>query len=687
MNMLFYPKLAWQNLKKNIKFYLPYILTVVLTSASFYIMLALNGNDSTPSMERYIYLSQYVAVGGFVIAIFSIIFLFYTNSFLMKRRNKEIALYNILGMGKRHISKVLAFETLYTAILGIGGGIVVGLIFQKLVTLLLFKMMHFELYYDFYIFWFGIALTAIVFGAILLLNLIANLFRIHLTNPIQLLRSGSVGEREPKTKWILTIIGIFTLGAGYYIAVTTENAVDALSLYFAAVFLVIIGTYCLFTSVSISVLKLLRKNKKFYYKTKNFIGISGMLYRMKRNAVGLANICVLSTMVLVMVSGTLSLFLGTEDALNTLYPNDISIVMRYEPNVDNTFDMGEIDQAVLSAVTEEGVEAENFTSQKSISVSFGKLSDSEFSADRSKFGEVTTSYVYFTVITAEQYAKMNNIDVPKLAEDEILVYSRDGKLGDTVTLDFKSDDNPNGEKKVFKIAEVLSENPLQDGEATISIIESYQIVVADDAVFNEIFTEQKNVYGENYSLAVYSTYFDVDATAEEEEELCAKLSDVLDSSSYNVYAEENNINFGYSIDRKSVNSENYYSLNGGFFFLGVFLGILFIMATVLIIYYKQISEGYEDRERYVIMQKVGMDKTEVKRSINSQVLVVFFAPLIVAAVHVAFNFKLVTLLLSLFGLMNTTITLACTVTTLVAFIAVYGIVYALTAKVYYKIVS
>lgn len=705
MNKLFYPKLAWQNLRNNAKFYFPYILTVVFSAASFYIMLSLNGNaDNLPERVRYAYLSEFVAIGIFVVALFSIIFLFYTNSFLMKKRNKEIALYNILGMGKRHIAKVLAFESLYTAVFGIGGGIVVGFVFQKLVAMLLYRLMRFDVYYDFYIFGFGIGVTAVIFGLILFVNLIFNLLRIHLAKPIELLHSGSAGEKEPKTKWFLTVIGIAALGAGYYIAVTTQNAIDALSLYFIAVFLVIIGTYCLFTSISIFVLKLLRKNKKLYYKTNNFISISGMLYRMKRNAVGLANICVLSTMVLVMVSGTLSLFLGTEDALNTLYPNDIEVIIRYEPSADNAFDTDELDRKVMSAVAEQGFEYENFISQKSLSASFGKVSDSEFTADRSKFGEVTTSYVFFTVITAEQYAKTNNVDIPNLAEDEILVYSRDGNLGDTVSLDFHTDNNPNGEKKVFKIAKVLSENPLNDGEAAISILESYQIVVADDAVFNELFTDQKNAYNDYSSAVIYSMYFDVDAPSEEEIDLCTKLSNVLDASSYTVYDEdsgsthtykdenisESDSNFGildYYVESKTEVSSEYYSLNGAFFFLGVFLGILFIMATVLIIYYKQISEGYEDRERYVIMQKVGMDKSDVKRSINSQILTVFFMPLIVAVIHIAFNFKLVTLLLSLFGLVNTALTFWCTACTVGAFIVVYGIVYMLTARAYYRIVS
>lgn len=678
MNKLFYPKLAWQNLRNNAKFYFPYILTVVFSAASFYIMLSLNGNsDNLPEMVRYAYLSEFVAIGIFVVALFSIIFLFYTNSFLMKKRNKEIALYNILGMGKRHIAKVLAFESLYTAVFGIGGGIIVGFVFQKLVAMLMYRIMNFDVYYEFYIFGFGVAVTAIVFGAILFVNLLFNLFRIHLAKPIELLHSGSAGEKEPKTKWILTVMGIAALGAGYYIAVTTQNAVDALALYFVAVFLVIIGTYCLFTSVSIFVLKLLRKNKKLYYKTNNFIGISGMLYRMKRNAVGLANICILSTMVLVMVSGTLSLFLGTEDALNRRYPTDAVVNVQFDPYSEIPFNEKIMEQSLINSMESRALTIDKMHSFESLSFSCGADGDT-YIMDRSK--EVS-GYVYFNIITAEEYTKLTGSKVTGLKDNQVMLFSNESYNSDKIQIDTKAKNNPQGKTFVFNVVRELDSFPYEDN--ALMGVGSYCLVVSDRDVMLSLYEEQQKAYGDNCSFMKWTSYIDVNNN---------RVSEIDDYTFdfEELLSEEFQKKCGYVsfwIDNKETASVDYYSLNGGFFFLGVFLGILFIMATVLIIYYKQISEGYEDRERYVIMQKVGMDKSDVKRSINSQILTVFFMPLIVAVIHIAFNFKLVTLLLSLFGLVNTALTFWCTACTVGAFIVVYGIVYMLTARAYYRIVS
>lgn len=677
MNKLFYPKLAWQNLRNNSKFYFPYILTVIFTAASFYIMLALNGNaDNLPERVRYTYLSEFVAIGIFIVGLFSIIFLFYTNSFLMKKRNKEIALYNILGMGKRHIAKVLAFESLYTAVFGIGGGIIVGFVFQKLVAMLLYKMMNFNVYYDFYIFGFGVAATAIVFGAILFINLLFNLFRIHLAKPIELLHSGAAGEKEPKTKWILTILGFAALGIGYYIAVTTQNAVDALTLYFVAVFLVIIGTYCLFTSISIFVLKLLRNNKRLYYKTKNFIGISGMLYRMKRNAVGLANICILSTMVLVMVSGTLSLFLGTEDALNSRYPTDYTVTVWFDPNESTDFNDTMVVQTLDKCINNSGFTADKMDSFRKLSFACGVDGDT-YIMDRSKS---VPKYEYFCIITADEYTKLTGNKVTGLKSNQVMLYSNTKNSTDTININTKSESNPDGKLFSFDVVRTLDSYPYEE---PTNIFDGRYMIVSDKNVMLSLYEEQQKAYSDSSSLMQWMCYIDITGNGEERLE----AADIQFDEIWDDDFARNNGYYSISISDKESNTAEFYSLNGGFFFLGVFFGILFIMATVLIIYYKQISEGYEDRERYIIMQKVGMDKTDVKRSINSQILTVFFMPLIVAAIHVTFNFKLVTLLLSLFGLMNTTITFWCTICTVGAFIAVYGVVYMLTAKAYYKIVS
>lgn len=679
MSSFMYPRLAWQNIKKNGKFYFPYILTIVGASAAFYILLAMNGAKDIPENIRYSYLANFIFFGTIVIGIFSVIFLFYTNSFLMKRRNKELGMYNILGMDKRHIGKVLVFESIYTALIGIGGGIIIGIVFQKLVTLLLYKLMKFDVPFGFYIFYEGIGITFIFFTVILTVALLFNLRRIHVQNPIELLCGGQVGEREPKTKWIIAILGVICLGGGYYLAVSTSNAMDALAMYFVAVILVIIGTYCLFTAVSIVILKVLRKNKKFYYKTTNFIGISGMIYRMKRNAVGLANICILSTMVLVMVSGTLALYLGTEDSINFRYPGDINIETRYRKE-ENLLNVEQLQSRITSGIEKQGYKMTKVNTLNSLSFTVGDTNNG-FITDRNKFSNMGSRMLVF--ITASEYGRLLDIDTPKLEDDEILLYSQGRPAKGDISIDFSNADNPEGKVRTFKVKEELDSFPAVSDYAAFLLDISY-CVVADESVMFNLLNEQTQAYGDYASPMIWETHIDLDGTTEEKI-ACADF--ISNPENINVDGGAVGSWEWYSVESKDSNSIDFYSLNGGFFFLGIFLGLLFIMATVLIIYYKQISEGYEDRERFQIMQKVGLDKKDIKRSINSQVLIVFFMPLIVASFHIVFNFRLMKMLLTLFGLTNTTLTFYCTIGTVLAFMAAYSIVYMLTAKVYYKIVS
>lgn len=498
-------------------------------------------------------------------------------------------------------------------------------------------------------------------------------------NPIELLRGGQVGEREPKTKWIIAILGVICLGGGYYLAVSTSNAMDALAMYFVAVILVIIGTYCLFTAVSIVILKVLRKNKKFYYKTTNFIGISGMIYRMKRNAVGLANICILSTMVLFMVSGTLALYLGTEDSINFRYPGDINIETRYRKE-ENLLNVEQLQSRITSGIEKQGYKMTKVNTLNSLSFIVGDTNNG-FITDRNKFSNMGSRMLVF--ITASEYGRLLDIDPPKLEDDEILLYSQGRPAKGDISIDFSNADNPEGKVRTFKVKEELDSFPAVSDYAAFLLDISY-CVVADASVMFNLSNEQTQAYGDYASPMIWEAHIDLDGTTEEKI-ACADF--ISNPENINVDGGAVGSWEWYSVESKDSNSIDFYSLNGGFFFLGIFLGLLFIMATVLIIYYKQISEGYEDRERFQIMQKVGLDKKDIKRSINSQVLIVFFMPLIVASVHIVFNFRLMKMLLTLFGLTNTTLTFYCTIGTVLAFMAAYSIVYMLTAKVYYKIVS
>ncbi|KAF5053068.1 ABC transporter permease protein YxdM [anaerobic digester metagenome] len=661
----FYPRMALVNLARNGQFYIPYLLTVMGTAAAYYITLALAATPDLPQTSRYSYLTMFMSIGTFVIAVFAVIFLTYTNSFLMKRRKRELGLYNVLGMGKRHIAIVLGFETLYTAFAGIIGGAALGMLLQKLAMLLLCRMMRMDIVYGFYVSGSAIAGTAILFGVILLFNLLLNLHRIHVQNPMELLRESSAGEREPKTRWPLAVIGVAALGAGYAIAVTTRSAMMALGMYFIAVLLVIIGTYCLFTSVSIAVLKALRANKKFYYQTDHFIGVSGMLYRMKRNAVGLANICILSTMVLVMVSGTLSLYLGSEAALDEQFAGNLRAEVRYDPAEETPFDSAALSAIVSKQLEQQGVSAAPVAAYRYLSFN---VNEEQGALEVKKYLSGSSSMV--CAMTPSDYAAITGAETPSLADGQMLLFT-DG-AGQRRNLTFRFAEATD---VTLTAAEPDSRYPAPRMFQP-SAVDVFYLVVSN-GTFQELYVGQQTALGEaGGELMQWNGFWNVDESAVQPDE----LEQTLDFTGTGSWAR-------LDLDTRSSFAQEYYSLNGGFFFLGVFLGAIFLMAAVLIIYYKQISEGYEDRERYLVMQKVGMEPRTVRRSVNTQLLVVFFAPLAVAAIHVAFDFSLMTRLLTLFSLHNGTLTLLCTAGTLAVFGVIYALVYRVTARAYYKLVK
>ena len=687
-NSSLYPKLAVQSIRNNRRFYLPYILALVGDVAAIYIMSALcrdpGVKDMTPGRPNgYMYVSIFMNIGQVIAYAFSAVFVLYINGFLMKQRKKELGLYNILGMGKQHIAVVLVIETLIIALTGIGGGIVTGLILHKLVSLILHQMLGMPVPFGFYISWDGMAWTAVLFLLLLAVTLLVNLNKVRVSKPIELLHGGNVGEREPKTKWFITLLGIVSLGAGYYIAVTTRTGMDAIVTYFLAVGLVILGTYCLFTAVSIFVLKALRKNKKFYYQTGHFIGVSGMLYRMKQNAVGLANICILCTMVMVMLSGTLSLYLGTADMVKEQYPGDVNISVSYFPV---PLDGEEEDwkpfdpDAMLAVQTDfiegQGFRIENVSTSCRMGFGAGKVSDGVYITDR--FNDAAKGgVVMMTVITEDNYTAVTGEKLG-LAPGEVAAY---GVKGDSLTIRWTVDKTGTelGESS-FSIAKHLSRNPAFDPQIT----ELVTIVVPDDAAINDIWAKQAEAYPGNYSSMRWFAYLDVDATEEELEELQTRYYDaVADGSFY----EGTGVWKMSRWDLRSEGAADAYGLAGGFLFLGLFLGFVFLLATVLIIYYKQISEGYEDKDRFEIMQKVGLSRGMVKKSIHSQILMVFFLPIVVASIHIVFDFNMVEKLLTMFYIHNTTLTALCTLGTVLVFFIAYGVVYVLTARTYYKIVE
>ena len=678
MRKSLYPRLAAQSLKLNRRFFVPYILSLMGNVAAFYIMSALVNDpgvqDMTPGRTNgYYYVQMMMSMGMFVAFVFSVIFVFYINGFLMKQRKRELGLYNILGMGKNHIAALMLLEGLYVGVIGIAGGLAVGMLLHKLVTLLLYRALDFGVPLGFYISWKGLTETAILFAGLIAATVLVNLVKIQVSRPIELLRGGNVGEREPKTRWLMTLLGILTLGGGYFIAVRTSSGVEAIAFYFVAVFLVIIGTYCLFTAVSVFVLKALRRNKKFYYRTGPFISVSGMLYRMKQNAVGLANICILCTMVMVMISGTLSLWLGTEDISRRLYPSDLQIHVAYHLDEEDPFNEPAMLTDPENYINSEGVTVTGERTMATVRFGVGLDADGVFHTN-TRADEIVSIYSV-DVLTASAYTDLTG-ETGNLQSDEVLVYGTG-----LSTLEFRWDNRDDGEEKhpatVFQVVRNLRESPWFSPQISNQMC----LIVADESVLTEIYQAQLAAYGEEASLLDWYAYLDLDCSDEE----CQRLTED--------YWEGNKTDYGagrweyMSWNSSGQGRSELYGLAGGFLFLGLFLGFIFLMATVLIIYYKQISEGYEDKRRFEIMQKVGLSREEVRTAIRSQVLMVFFLPIVVAAIHIAFDFNMVEKLLTLFYLHDTALTALCTLGTLLVFFLVYGVVYLLTARTYYKIVE
>ena len=602
-----YSRLAFTNIKNNKTLYMPYIISGMVMIAMFYVMMFLNNSKGLGKVPGAEILVDIMGLGCGIIAIFSYIFLFYTNSFIIKRRKKEVGIYNILGMEKRHIARVLIIETLTVALAAIVSGIIAGILFSKLLIMFLYRIINIKAQINFAVSTSAVVNTILIFGVLYFLTLIYNLMQVKLANPIELLRGGNVGEKEPKSKWLIAIIGLGCLAGGYYIAITTKSPLQVLSLFFVAVLLVIIGTYLLFISGSIVILKALRKNKKFYYNKKHFAAVSGMIYRMKQNAGGLASICVLSTMVLVVVSTTVSMYAGMEGELKQRYPSDISVYSWYKEVPADV----NLDDALKEAAAD---------SDKIIADSACNVKDSK-------------SYTYFSWTVFREGTEFK----PVLSFDNYMSSMYSGV---------------------------------------------YYVVVDSKATLAEIFNLNSSL-GEDSVPTMLNNEIDYNLYGSSEDKLA--VAKALDK-----HFEENNVKSdvsGFYEESRDANREQIYVLYGGLFFIGIFLGTMFLMVTVMIIFYKQISEGYDDKARYEIMEKVGMSNDEVKKSITSQVRMVFFLPIILAACHLAAAFPLLRRLLVMFNLTDIKLIAICMSATFLVFVAIYYIVFKITSRAYYRIVG
>ncbi len=659
----FLPRLAATGLKNNRQTYLPYFLTCTGTVMMFYNMCALTFHTSTIGDGN---LSTLMSLGMGVTAVFAVIFLFYTNSFVIKRRKKEFGLYNILGLEKKHIGITMLFESLYVYLGSTALGLGLGMLFNKLVTLILYRILSFDPNFAFEISTQSIVYTVTLFAGIAVLNLLFNLLQVRLSNPIQMLRDTSAGEKEPKAKWISALAGVLTLGAGYWIALTIESPLDAFAMFFVAVVLVIIGTYLLFTAGSIIFLKLMRKNKKYYYKPTHFTTVSGMIYRMKQNAAGLASICILSTAVLVMISTTVSMFVGVDDLLHTRFPQEIDISATYLPGTD--FDRDALLSQVEGQVSEAGRQMENLEVSTSLTVSTQRKGNTFVSGSDA---DVSSAIHLLVILSEEDYYGLTGEHVP-VGEGEIYALgtvfeSSEAQYWDSIDI----------LGCPFRLAGAGGISP-KIGTYTAYLAEICYLVVDDLDAAVPVSDAAREAYGEKYDPFICHIAFDTDGTQEEKTALAQELSKIR----FSEFPGSEEITFS----AMELSRDSFFDLYGGLFFLGIFLGALFLMATVLIIYYKQIVEGYDDKERFAIMQKVGMSRQEVKRTVRTQVVLVFFIPLLAAVVHIAVAFPILTKLLYLLNLQNEPLFLTCTICTVFVFALIYAIVYSMTAKTYYKIV-
>lgn len=659
---MFYLKLALTNLKKNGKTYFPYLLTCILTVMMFYVMYAIGKNEGLDTIEGSGYLKTILSYAAWITGFFAAVFLFYTNSFLIKQRKKELGLYQVMGMDKRNLAKMLLCESLLTAGCSLAAGLILGLLLGKLMFLILLKMLHFPVDFVFSAEPEALLKTSVFFLAVFLVIFFWNLVQVWRAAPVELLHGTSQGEKEPKTKWLMTLLGIAAMGGGYFIALTTESPLSAIEKFFFAVLLVVIGTYALFLAGSIALLKLLKKNKKFYYKARHFTSVSGMIYRMKQNAAGLANICIMSTVALVLISVTVSLYSGMENILRTRFPAEMHVAVERSDDVS----AAQLEQLLTEELQNEHVEMTDHFTYRSGSLAAildgSRLILSEEEGEETALGSLSYAadqYRWLHLIPLSDYNEMEGKQT-ELAEGEALIYIPRGDFRDnTITL----------QDQTYQVKEALDTIKVEKRE-TGFVVSNVYVILPDEESILELLAK----YGEGNTGICYSVYFNLEG----EKDACARAVTAIQKRIPEIA--------GAWMEYREAYRQEFYAMYGGFLFLGVFVGALFLVGTVLIIYYKQISEGYDDRERYQIMQQIGMAGQEVKRSIRSQVLLVFFLPLLVAALHVAVAFKPISKLLAALYLVNVRLEIFCTCGTVLIFALFYIIVYGLTSREYYRIV-
>lgn len=676
MMMDLYPKLALTSIKKNKKIYLPYILTAMGMVFMFYIIHFIATDPSIKELDNGWQFQFFLSFGTVVVGLFVFIFLFYTNSFLVRRRKKEFGLYNILGMGKGNLSKILFWETVIIAGIAIVGGVLIGVLFSRGIQLLISRFLGEDKIIPFAIYPDQIKNTAFVFAILFLIILLYGIRQIYRSSPIELLHSETVGEKPPKAKWFLAALGVVLLVIGYALSITLKApfTMETLLKMTSAIILVIIATYILFIAGSVALCKILQKNKNYYYKTNHFISVSSMLYRMKRNGAGLATICVLSIMVLVILSTTVCLYVGQEDGLHKMYPRDIIINItstEHNTTLDENYNQ-KIHQGVEQVLKDGGVEKNNILDYRFTEVAAGLANKTvALDYDSGLIGFENTAQVYF--ISLDDYNRIMGTN-EQLADKEVLLHTQKiDYLYDTLTV------NDYGTFDIVKKVPQMIEN----GQGYISVFPYLYVVVSPQ---EKLLIDQYLIENSKTQRIVWNMhdYYGFDTALNDEQQI--KLEETIKNVVESIQNGEAK-NYPVKIDGVASSRQQIFGLYGGILVLGVFLSIVFLMAAVLTMYYKQVTEGYEDQQRYEIMQKVGMTQKEIKKTINSQVLTVFFLPLAVAGIHLIAAFNMIKILLEVIGLSNTPLLIQVTIISFLVFTLFYALMYKVTSKAYYSIVS
>lgn len=679
MKTALYPRLAWDGLRKNKRLFTPYLLTCICMVMMFYILSFLGSPETCALLPRGSNSTGLILnLGSFVIFVFSAIFLYYTNSFLVRRREREFGLYNVLGMNKRNLARIVTWESLITAALSLVLGLALGIVLSKLAELGLVNMLgdiNYRIRIDVDSLTRTLGLYAVIFAVIWLSTVV----RVGRSSAVALLRSESVGEKPPKANWLLGLAGVVILAAAYYLAVSITNPLDAIVWFFVAVILVIIGTYLLLVAGSVLLCRVLQKNKKYYYRPEHFVSVSSMAYRMKRNGAGLASVCIIATMILVMISSSSCLYFGAEDAVMTRFPRETNITL----NAENTAQLEDANldiyrKGIADYAAEHDIPVENVQDYRFINVS--GLLDGDTAQCYYRRAGVSVSYADirdFYIISAKDYAAKTGETV-SLADDEVLLLTNKCSYDrGTLTLSMENVSH------TWRVKSVQSGSIVPPSVG--GLVAQITLIVNDPASAVEGFRTRDE---DDMTLLRFEWIYGFDTGLDDEASI--DFESDLTSAIGQLVPETDNENFGYSYlmtNSRGGASEDFYGSYGALFFIGIMLTLVFMLAAVLILYYKQISEGYEDQKRFEIMQKVGMTKKEIRRSINSQLLTVFFLPLLLAGVHLAFAFPMIRRLLELFSLYNVGLFVTTTLVSFGAFALLYTIVYRLTAKAYYNIVS